>query len=798
MPVECEYLVLISWWEHSPLKSREELRNENEALRARAARLTEASLRISASLDLPTVLREVVESARSLTDARYGLIATVDEAGRPQDVVTSGLTDEEHRQLVRWPDGPRLFEYLRDLPGPLRVADMPTHVQRLGFSGDRLPPGSFLGMPMHRRGLHIGNFYLVEKQGGRTFTDEDEEVLVLFASQAATAIANARTHREERRARADLEALVDTSPVGVAVFDAATGRPVSFNNEAKRIVEPLRSSGQTHEQLLDFIKLRRADGEEIALSEVPIAGHLSRASRIRAEKFVLSVPDGHSVATLVNVTPIKSADDRVVSVVVTMQDLAPLEEMDKRRTEFVSMVSHELRAPLASISGSVSALLETWETLHPAEMREYFRLIKGQANHMRSLVSDLLDAGRVETGTLSVTSEPHALATLVETARNTFLGGGSRHPILIDLPPGLPRVAAEPRRIVQVLINLFSNAARHSPESSPIRVEAALDAMHVAISVADRGRGVAPELLPYLFQKHRHAGDGAPGIGGGLGLAICKGLIEAHGGRIWAESPGLGQGTRFTFTLPLAAEAPSEDPAPDRPDRFPDARGNARILVLDDDPLSLRFIRDTLTEAGYAVAVTGDPVRLPALIRNEAPHLVLIDLVLPEADGIELMRTLPELAERPVIVISAYARSDSVANALTAGAADYIVKPFSPAELVARVRAALRRRAAPEPVTIGGLTMHLDSHQVTLAGRPLELTATEFEMLRILSVNPGSVLSVDKLLQTIWAGRSRDASVVRAVIKNLRRKLSDDARKPIYIANVRGVGYRMKAPGTAG
>ena len=277
MPVECEYLVLISWWEHSPLKSREELRNENEALRARAARLTEASLRISASLDLPTVLREVVESARSLTDARYGLIATVDEAGRPQDVVTSGLTDEEHRQLVRWPDGPRLFEYLRDLHGPLRVADMPTHVQRLGFSGDRLPPGSFLGMPMHRRGLHIGNFYLVEKQGGRTFTDEDEEVLVLFASQAATAIANARTHREERRARADLEALVDTSPVGVAVFDAATTL-VSNTGQTTRTEDYYRAvsqrftSGPNVEMGLEFG--RRDNGRELPEYAIQLNGSL--------------------------------------------------------------------------------------------------------------------------------------------------------------------------------------------------------------------------------------------------------------------------------------------------------------------------------------------------------------------------------------------------------------------------------------------------------------------------------------------------------------------------------------------
>ena len=147
-------------------------------MRARISALSAASLRISASLDLETVLNEVVESARALTGARYGAIATIDEAGAPQDFVTSGFTAEEHRKLLEWSDGPRLFEYFRDLPGPLRLADVPAYVRSLGFSSDRLPSKTFQGTPMRHRGVHVGNFYLVEKEGGEAFTDEDEEVLV--------------------------------------------------------------------------------------------------------------------------------------------------------------------------------------------------------------------------------------------------------------------------------------------------------------------------------------------------------------------------------------------------------------------------------------------------------------------------------------------------------------------------------------------------------------------------------------------------------------------------------------------
>ena len=180
---------------------------------------------------------------------------------------------------------------------------------------------------------------------------------------------------------------------------------------------------------------------------------------------------------------------------------------------------------------------------------------------MRGLIGDLLDVGRIDSGTLSVSPEPAEVAGLVDRARNTFLSGGGRHSVSIDLPPDLPPAMADRRRIVQVLNNLFSNASRHAPESSPIRVTAVREGVHVAISVADEGRGVAPERLPHLFRKHTglSGGDREGALGAaGLGLAICKGLVEAHGGRIRAASGGPGQGTEVTFTLTTGAKAEAE------------------------------------------------------------------------------------------------------------------------------------------------------------------------------------------------------------------------------------------------
>jgi len=776
------------------LNGRGEPSPDVEAPRDRASRLSAAILRISASLDVDTVLREVVDSARALTGARYGLIATIDEAGRAREFVISGLPPEDAQQLAAWPDAPRLFEHLRGLDGPLRLADLGEYVGALGLAPGLIPCRTFQGTPMRHRGLDVGNFFLGEKEGGQEFTDDDEEVLVLFAAQAAIAIANARAHRDEQRARADLEALVETSPVGVVVFDAQTGSPVTFNREARRIVEALRMPDGTAEDLLEVLTSRLADGREVALDD------LKNAETLRATEVELSVPDGRSIRMLINATPIRSGGGEVESVVVTMQDLAPIEELERSRAEFLGMVSHELRTPVAAIKGSTTTVLHAARVLDPAEVRQFFRIIDEQADRMDALISDLLDAGRIDSGTLSVAPAPTEVAALVDRARNTFLSGGGRSALRIDLPPDLPPVMADERRIVQVLGNLFSNAARHSPETSPIHVGAVRDGIEIAISVSDEGEGVAPERLAQLFSKHAipHEHDGEGGLGrSGLGLAICKGLVEAHGGRIWAESPGVGQGTRFTFTLPVA-----EDDAGTRAGHAVGISASPRtgrektpVLVVDDDPQTLRYVRDALAAAGYAPVVTAEPEEVATLIGTRRPQLVLLDLMLPGTDGIELMESVPELADLPVIFISGYGRDETVARVLEAGAADYIVKPFSPTELTARVRAALRRLADPESFVLGDLAIAYDRRRVSIAGRAVQLTATEYELLRVLSVNAGRVVTYETLLRRVWGNHTGGLHPVRSFMKKLRRKLGDDAANPTYIRTERGIGYRMPKPG---
>ena len=297
------------------MKNAGELERENEALRDRLSRLSQASLRINESLDFEGVLQEVVDSARAITDARFGGLTTVDGSGQLESFLSSGLTPEQHEALYT-PEGPAIYDLFLNMKEPLRVDDLTAYVKSLGYPGNSAYLKSFLGTPILHRGVPVGLCCVANKEGGGGFTQEDEATLVMFASQAALVIANARRHRDERRARTDLETLVNTTPVGVLVFDAKTGGVTSVNREARRIVSDLCAPGGSAEQLLEVLTFRRADGREISLVEFPLAQGLRTGETVRAEEIVLQSPDGRSVTTLINATPIFSEEGEVESVVV--------------------------------------------------------------------------------------------------------------------------------------------------------------------------------------------------------------------------------------------------------------------------------------------------------------------------------------------------------------------------------------------------------------------------------------------------------------------------------------------------
>ena len=787
------------------MNREEELLKEVEALRSRLSTLSEASLRISESLDFDTVLQDVLDSARALTQARYATILTLDGTGGTEAVLSSGISEAQFGEFMALSGGEEISAYFRSITKALRADNYTDYMDSQGLNG-ALPIAlqAFMAAPIRHHGETAGVLFLGHDDEERRFSETDEETLVMFAAQAATVMANARRYRDERSARNDLEALIDTSPVGVAVFDAQSGLPTIFNREAVRIVSPLLDPEQRPEELLQSATICRADGSKLPLAERPLSELLRTGEVVRAEEVVFEASDGRSVKVLINATPVRTGNDDLERCIVTIQDMAPIEEAERLRAEFLAMVSHELRAPLSSVKGSVTSLLDPAIRPGPAEVAQFLGLINTQTDRMRQLISDLLDVARIETGSLSAQPEFSALAPLIEEARAAFSSGGAAQSLVIEMPPQLPPVMADRQRLVQVLINLLNNAARNSPADSTIRLGASSDDVHVSVSVSDEGRGIPTDQLPRLFQKFSRVEAEEQGGDTGLGLSICKGIVEAHGGRIWAESGGPDQGARFTFTIPVADERHgperqiSSDPPTERAEQ--DGPDLPRILVVDDDPEALRYIRDALTQARFQPLLTADPEQVPQLVLEKEPVLVLLDLVLPGSDGLELMQELQKIRKVPVIFLSAYGQEDTIARAFDLGADDYVVKPFSPTELAARIRAALRRREVrepSEPYVHGGLVIDYARRRVTLGDEPVALTSNEYRLLVDLSAHAGEVVTFEDILTRVWGTEaSDDRRPLRTAIKSLRRKLGDDARRPLFIFTENRVGYRMPEPET--
>ncbi len=783
-----------------------ELRGQLGHLRRRFARLSDLNRKIMSNLEVASVLKDIVDAACDLTGARYGAMAVFDEAGRVQTFVTHGMSDEDRERLGDPPKGLGLLGLLQHEQKPLRLADLSRHPSSVGFPPNHPAMKSFLGAPVRLGEQSFGNLYLTEKIGSDEFTLEDEDALVLFASQAALAIHNAQQFETLEDERRRLETLLHLSPVGVLMIEAGSRRIIMANREAERLLGSDYRAGRV---LKDRDQILMADPDGSASGEeAPIQRALTRGETVRAEEVEHRFSDERSVPTLVSATPIRGEAGEIVAAVSIIQDISPLEELERLKGEFLGIVSHELRTPLTAIKGSAATVLGGEQPFDDREMREFFQIIDEQADRMRDLISNLLDMTRIEAGSLSVNLARFDLGEAIDEAKSTFATGGGYQEIRVDTPAALPTVQGDRRRIVQVLDNLLNNAGKFSPDTAPIAIAVEASAEEVTVHVSDEGRGIGPLSLPHVFKKfYQERGFSGSGLrSSGLGLAICKGIVEAHGGRIWATSPGEGRGSTFSFRLPIGAEG-SDTRTPDVTRRsshvgqVAKASARTKILVVDDEPQILRYVKIALARAGFRPIVTPEPAEVMELIELEQPQLVLLDLMFPTADGFELLVRIREASGVPVICLTARDGEGDIVNALKLGADDYVTKPFSPSELVARIEASLRRRVLVDqievrpPLEFEGLTIEFAARRVTVSGDEAKLTPTEYKLLYELATNAGRVLTYNQILQRVWGPEyDGESQLVRAMIRNLRRKLGDSARNPRLIFTVPQVGYRMDEP----
>jgi signal transduction histidine kinase/DNA-binding response OmpR family regulator len=359
-----------------------------------------------------------------------------------------------------------------------------------------------------------------------------------------------------------------------------------------------------------------------------------------------------------------------------------VQEADRRKNEFLAMLAHELRNPLAPIRNAVH-ILGTAEEL-PPKLAWARDVIGRQADHMARLIDDLLDVSRIVQGKVAVKPERLHLSTLIERSVEASSPRlGAREQVLdVVLPKESVELEGDSVRLSQVLSNLINNACKFSPIKSRIRLEASFGDGELQISVKDQGAGIAPEFLPHMFDLFAQADQSLDRSQGGLGigLTLVKHLVELHGGRVWAASEGLGKGAEVSIALPAqAAGSASADPLPSvarKPAGI--APIASRILVVDDLQASAETLMTLLEMEGFEVRMAHDGQEALAVAREFRPNVVLLDIGLPGMNGFEVahgLRSQPESREALLIALTGYGEAESRARSAQAGFDFHMVKP---------------------------------------------------------------------------------------------------------------------------
>lgn len=390
-----------------------------------------------------------------------------------------------------------------------------------------------------------------------------------------------------------------------------------------------------------------------------------------------------------SVARLREANENLVVAAISAQGLRDdAEAANRRQNEFLAMLAHELRNPLVPISMS-SMLLERNVNANP-QLLNFTRVIRRQVDHMACLLDDLLDAARISSGKITLNLEPLSLSATIEQALETVLPRISeRNQTLdLDLPEQELATRGDRVRLTQVLSNLIGNASKYTGDGGRIALAVALEGEEIVTTVSDNGIGIAPEVLPHIFdlftQGPRSLARSEGGLG--IGLNVVRNLVTMHGGTITADSPGVKHGSRFTLRLPACA---LPDTAPPQPVLQAASGGNCRVLIIEDNPDACETLKAFLDLEGHEVSMAHDgQAGLDALLEG-AFDVVVCDIGLPGMDGLEVMTRLRASgAAQPVAIgLSGYGQAEDRARAALAGFDHYLVKPVDPDALLALVRA---------------------------------------------------------------------------------------------------------------
>jgi len=466
--------------------------------------------------------------------------------------------------------------------------------------------------------------------------------------------------------------------------------------------------------------------KELQSEEDVVLGKIRAGDKVDHYETVRQRKDGSRVNISLTVSPIRDDSGTIVGASKIARDITErvrlaaenerlyeiAREANRMKDEFLAVLSHELRTPLNSIVGY--ARLLRGGVISEDKAARGLETLERNATWLSQIIEDVLDVSRIVSGKIRLDVQPVELPLIVDNAVSTVQPAAEAKNVRLQtvIDPNVGPVSGDPDRLQQVVWNLVSNAVKFTPKGGRIQVRLERVNSHIEIIVSDTGVGITPEFLPYVFDRFRQAESGTTRKTGGLGLglAIVRHIVEMHGGTVLATSAGEGLGATFTVRLPMMivhphpVEPPRVHPRTERLTpltNLADLEG-LRVVAVDDDHDALTLLRVVLETAGAEVFTISSPVDALSRIEEVMPHVVILDLGMPDMDGFELIsriRSSPNPAVRlvPAAALTAFARSEDRTKALRNGFEMHLAKPIDPGELVASVATLARRTRIANP-----------------------------------------------------------------------------------------------------
>jgi PAS domain S-box-containing protein len=506
--------------------------------------LLEISRAMTARLDLRSLLGLILTSAADLVRAEVGLVAL-----RRGDTDTLAVVASYG---IPVPMLGRFTPLLVDIPlraGEFSIPDLQTRVN-LVARAIRLPLHQVIALPLTFEKILLGVTYLF-RSGNIAFSANDESVLSSFADQAAIAVRNAQLYQQLTTEKQQLGAVIEHSADGVMILDR--NLRISVFNRALSQMTGWPAEDAIGRPCYEVLALEKAAGPNLCGAE-PLVEPFDGNKPLVVEG-ELTRPSGKRTVVSITYTPLNDDEGNLTTVIANVVDITRFREAEEMKSTFVSVISHELKTPVALIKGYASTLAREDAHWDGGTVTEGLQVISDESDRLNALIDNLLDASPIQAGGMRLDLAEVNIPKLVGRLVESFSTQTDRHTFTLDFPMDFPLVMADEERLRQVFNNLLSNAIKYAPEGGEVRVGGWVETERVVLYVADQGIGIPVEEQAKLFQRFYRVDSSLrrKTQGAGLGLYLCRSIVEAHGGRIWLQSEP-GKGATVFFSLPLQDE----------------------------------------------------------------------------------------------------------------------------------------------------------------------------------------------------------------------------------------------------